>query len=60
MRLFIYGLACVNEGNRYSHQLLHDMVEQREKDMTSQWRRGRMLRFQKRLASLGVSGDVAM
>lgn len=59
---FIYGLACVNEGNRYSHQLLHDMVDQREKDIAMEEKKNAEIEaeVQKRLASLGVSGDVAM
>ena len=67
----IYGLACVGEGNRYSHTMLYDMVDRREKDIPKEEAKAAEMKaqmeaeFQKRMADLKISdskgsGDVEM
>ena len=60
---YIYALACVNESNRYSHSMVYDLVESRQKEIEEKAKKEDEIEaeVQRRMARLKVlATDVEM
>lgn len=59
---FIYALSCVGENNRFTHTLLYDLVEGRQKEIEEKAKNEDEIEaeIQRRMARLNVSADVEM